>query len=81
LPYGSGMDSAADAVPRGYRIGYGRVCTRDQNPDSQREALKPGRTSRDQAVRQTSTKPSPNDPRFRQTEPDVPRSYSPSELR
>ena len=33
------MDSA-DAVPRGYRIGYGRVSTRDQNPDSQRDALK-----------------------------------------
>ena len=33
------MDSAAGAVPRGYRIGYGRVSTRDQNPDSQRDAL------------------------------------------
>jgi hypothetical protein len=33
------MDSA-DAAPRGYRIGYGRVSTRDQNPDSQRDALK-----------------------------------------
>jgi DNA invertase Pin-like site-specific DNA recombinase len=32
------MDSA-DAAPRGYRIGYGRVSTRDQNPDSQRDAL------------------------------------------
>ena len=31
---------AADAVPRGYCIGYGRVSTRDQNPDSQRDALK-----------------------------------------
>ena len=38
--YGSGMGSAADAVPRGYRIGYGRVSTRDQNPGSQRDALK-----------------------------------------
>lgn len=28
-----------DAAPRGYRIGYGRVSTRDQNPDSQRDAL------------------------------------------
>jgi len=27
------------AVHRGYRIGYGRVSTRDQNPDSQRDAL------------------------------------------
>jgi DNA invertase Pin-like site-specific DNA recombinase len=34
------MDSAAGAVPRGYRIGYGRVSTRDQSPDSQRDALK-----------------------------------------
>jgi hypothetical protein len=34
------MDCAADAAPRGYRIGYGRVSTRDQNPDSQRDALK-----------------------------------------
>jgi DNA invertase Pin-like site-specific DNA recombinase len=32
------MDSA-DAAPRGYRIGYGRVSARDQNPDSQRDAL------------------------------------------
>jgi DNA invertase Pin-like site-specific DNA recombinase len=32
------MDSADDA-PRGYRIGYGRVSTRDQKPDSQRDAL------------------------------------------
>jgi hypothetical protein len=36
---GSGMDCAADAMPRGYRIGYGRVCARDQNPGSQRDAL------------------------------------------
>jgi hypothetical protein len=28
-----------DPVPRGYRIGYGRVSTRDQTPDSQRDAL------------------------------------------
>ena len=28
------------AAPRGWRIGYGRVSTRDQNPDSQRDALK-----------------------------------------
>jgi hypothetical protein len=28
LFYGSGMDCAADAAPRGYRIGYGRVSTR-----------------------------------------------------
>ena len=28
-----------DTAPRGYRIGYGRVSTRDQNPDSQRDAL------------------------------------------
>jgi DNA invertase Pin-like site-specific DNA recombinase len=34
------MDSAADAGPRGYRIGYGRVCARGQNADSQRDALK-----------------------------------------
>ena len=27
------------AAPRGYRIGYGRVSTRDQNPDSQRDML------------------------------------------
>lgn len=33
------MDWAADAMPGGYRIGYGRVSTRDQNPDSQRDAL------------------------------------------
>ena len=33
------MSSPADTVPRGYRIGYGRVSTRDQNPDSQRDAL------------------------------------------
>jgi len=33
------MDSAAGTVPRGYRIGYGRVSTRDQNPDSQHDAL------------------------------------------
>jgi DNA invertase Pin-like site-specific DNA recombinase len=33
------MDSATAAVPRGYRIGYGRVSMRDQNPDSQRDAL------------------------------------------
>jgi DNA invertase Pin-like site-specific DNA recombinase len=32
----SGMDSAADAVPRGYRS----ASTCDQNPDSQRDALK-----------------------------------------
>jgi DNA invertase Pin-like site-specific DNA recombinase len=29
----------ADATVTGYRIGYGRVSTRDQNPDSQRDAL------------------------------------------
>ncbi len=34
------MDCAADVVSRGYRIGYGRVSTRDQNPDSRRDALK-----------------------------------------
>jgi hypothetical protein len=39
LSYGSGMDSAADAVPRGYCIGYGRGSTREQNPGSQRDAL------------------------------------------
>jgi DNA invertase Pin-like site-specific DNA recombinase len=33
------MDSPADAAVRGYRVGYGRVSTRDQNPDSQRDAL------------------------------------------
>jgi DNA invertase Pin-like site-specific DNA recombinase len=33
------MDSPAEAAPRGYRIGYGRVSTRDQNPESQRDAL------------------------------------------
>lgn len=32
------MDSTDD-TPRGYRIGYGRVSMRDQNPDSQRDAL------------------------------------------
>ena len=33
------MDSF-DAAARGYRIGYGRPCVdRDQNPDSQRDAL------------------------------------------
>ena len=32
------MKAATDA-PRGYRIGYGRVSTADQNPDSQRDAL------------------------------------------
>jgi DNA invertase Pin-like site-specific DNA recombinase len=32
------MDSA-DAAPRGYRIGHGRVSTRDQNPGSQRDTL------------------------------------------
>lgn len=34
------MDSVTTAAPRGYRIGYGRVSTRDQNPDSQRDALR-----------------------------------------
>jgi hypothetical protein len=43
LPYGSGVNYLADAAPRGYRIGYGRVSTRDQNPDSQRDALEGGR--------------------------------------
>jgi hypothetical protein len=33
------MGSDTATVPRGYRIGYGRVSTRDQNPDSQRDAL------------------------------------------
>lgn len=31
--------TGTDAAARGYRIGYGRVSTRDQNPDSQRDAL------------------------------------------
>jgi DNA invertase Pin-like site-specific DNA recombinase len=31
--------SSTYPAPRGYRIGYGRVSTRDQNPDSQRDAL------------------------------------------
>jgi DNA invertase Pin-like site-specific DNA recombinase len=34
------MDCAADTAPRGYRIGYGRVSIRDQNPDSQRDVFK-----------------------------------------
>jgi DNA invertase Pin-like site-specific DNA recombinase len=42
------MDSAY-AAPRGYRIGYGRMSTRDQNPDSQRDALE-GRHVRDHSA-------------------------------
>jgi hypothetical protein len=38
LSHSSGMESA-DAATGGYRIGYGRVSSRDQNLDSQRDAL------------------------------------------